>query len=292
MAFNLSNRCVHHFGRAITGVHRQFSYSVLRSTDKDHKLHKLYQSFSDPTTPYYMGPGEVGPSDPNDPPIESMTYQEYKEASAPHGRKKEKPPADTAPIGKAHADQAPPQLPPGTRPLSEEERHSLINGQMAGSAAAVLHLKEEGFDLDTAWEQSVAWGDLDSFRHLNNVKYIKYFESGRMRLTQRLGEQIGGTKLARDMMEARGVSIILKSIDVKFKRPVTYPDTLLIAHKPHSFAPTQFTLSCIAYSFTQSAPVCTAEAVCVWYDYDVWKKCIPPPELYDALRTRAPKERD
>lgn len=93
--------------------------------------------------------------------------------------------------------------------------------------------------------------------------------------------------MARDMMEARGISIILKSIDVKFKRPVTYPDTLLIAHKPHALTATQFTLSCLAYSYAQQAPVATAEAVCVWYDYDVWKKAEPSQAMAEALQRKA-----
>ncbi|KAG8719878.1 hypothetical protein FRC08_001802 [Ceratobasidium sp. 394] len=88
-----------------------------------------------------------------------------------------------------------------------------------------------------------------------------------------IGLEIYGPKGAKELLEGIGKSIILKSIEVKFKRPVTYPDNLVMMQQPHSTSPSRFTLSSIAYSLAQRAPVATSEAVCVWYDYDVWKKC-------------------
>ena len=41
-----------------------------------------------------------------------------------------------------------------------------------------------------------------------------------------LGEELGGPERARAMIRGQGVSLILKSIDVQFRRPVTYPDTV------------------------------------------------------------------
>ncbi|KAG8713978.1 hypothetical protein FRC11_010310 [Ceratobasidium sp. 423] len=95
----------------------------------------------------------------------------------------------------------------------------------------------------------------------------------RMHMMYLIGLETDGTKGGKAMLEGHGVSIILKSIDVKFKRPVTYPDNLVIMQRPHNTSPSRFTLSAIAYSLAQRAPVATSEAVCVWYDYDVWKKC-------------------
>lgn len=41
-----------------------------------------------------------------------------------------------------------------------------------------------------------------------------------------LGEELGGPSKAQAMIKAQGISLILKSIDVQFRRPVTYPDTV------------------------------------------------------------------
>lgn len=111
-----------------------------------------------------------------------------------------------------------------------------------------------------------------------------------MHLMEVLAEETGGgQKRAKDMMEGQGVSIILKSIDVKFKRPVTYPDTLLLSQRPHNTSSSRFTLSTLIYSLAQQAPVAECEAVCVWYDYDAWKKCNAPEDLGRALESRVTK---
>jgi len=123
-------------------------------------------------------------------------------------------------------------------------------------------------------------------RHVNNVKYARFFESGRMKWAASIGEEVGGSSQGKDMMLGKGISLILKSIDIKFKKPVTYPDTLLIAHKPHSLQPTQFNLQSIAYSYLQRRVVTESNAVIVWYDYDEWQKCVPPTELASAVQRR------
>ncbi len=41
-----------------------------------------------------------------------------------------------------------------------------------------------------------------------------------------LGREIGGPQKAKDMMSGKGVSLILKSVSLNYKRPVTYPDTV------------------------------------------------------------------
>lgn len=41
-------------------------------------------------------------------------------------------------------------------------------------------MKENGWDMGSLVEQDVVWGEMDSFKHLNNVMSIRYFETGRM----------------------------------------------------------------------------------------------------------------
>jgi Thioesterase-like superfamily len=97
------------------------------------------------------------------------------------------------------------------------------------------------------------------------------------------------------MLTGKGVSLILKTIQVKYKRPVTYPDTvrlpyldfraaplhhlfkLLIGQKPYpiSGSTTHFGLLSAAYSYAQRAVVAECDCTLVWYDYEKLKKCIP-----------------
>jgi len=41
-----------------------------------------------------------------------------------------------------------------------------------------------------------------------------------------LGNELGGPEKAQAMLKAQGTSFILKSIEVMFRRPVKYPDTV------------------------------------------------------------------
>ncbi|KZP01858.1 Thioesterase/thiol ester dehydrase-isomerase [Calocera viscosa TUFC12733] len=276
--------------RASSYSFRPLSYTASRPIDSDPKLRKLYASFNDASSPYYIAPGEIGPADPGYPPPDSVyPLSDVISESQPHKHKKvnanRDAERDTERVLRHKGDVSAEPPIPSTPSTANETTESMRTSQEARLKARQYAI-DELYDSTSFWEQDIAWGHLDSFRHLNNVQYVRFFESGRMLLTQRLGEEVGGAKRAQDMMQGKGVSIILKSIDVRFRRPVTYPDTLLIAHKPHSFHPTQFTLSCLAYSYSQQRPVCTAEAVCVWYDYDIWKKCEPSEALLKQLRLR------
>ncbi|KAH9996498.1 hypothetical protein BJV77DRAFT_987374, partial [Russula vinacea] len=101
-----------------------------------------------------------------------------------------------------------------------------------------------------------------------------------MRLMSSIGEELGGQAQADAFLRARGISFILKSIEVNFRKPVQYPDTLLIAHKPApdpdpKRASTQFLLHGGAFSYTQRAIVADSTSVITWYDYDRLAKCDP-----------------
>ena len=51
-------------------------------------------------------------------------------------------------------------------------------------------------------------------------------EQARIKWMMSLGDELGGPERARAMINAQGISLILKSIEVQYKRIVTYPDTV------------------------------------------------------------------
>ncbi|KAA1475517.1 hypothetical protein DENSPDRAFT_428592 [Dentipellis sp. KUC8613] len=237
-------------------------------------IKELQAAFRDPSSPFHLPPGAVGPASPD-------------------------APEDDAFAAEADAMQA-----------------------VAREAKAKLAAK--GYDTASFWEQPIVWGDHDAFQHVNNVRYVRFFESGRMKWITAVGKSIGPER-ASLMLSARGISFILKSIDVKFRRPVRYPDTvrfpplppphaaallmqahmqLLIAHKaspwPHTAeeaqAPinpaspplyrTQFLLHAKAWSYAQNTVVADSTSVITWYDYDNLRKCDPGDELWAAVLER------
>ncbi|KAG8927143.1 hypothetical protein FRC02_008443 [Tulasnella sp. 418] len=120
-------------------------------------------------------------------------------------------------------------LAPGTQGPSEEQMMNLAPSPevhrspaeastLANAEGAEEWALANGYDPLSFWEQKVVWGDLDSFRHLNNVRYVRFIESGRMKYFAELAKRLDEAR-AKDMMEGKGKSIILKSISVNFKRP-------------------------------------------------------------------------
>ena len=63
-----------------------------------------------------------------------------------------------------------------------------------------------------------------------------YAEQARIKWMMSLGEELGGPERAKAMINAQGVSLILKSIEVQYKRIVTYPDTV----RPFFLSPLPF----------------------------------------------------
>jgi len=163
------------------------------------------------------------------------------------------------------------------------ERDPHLNPASAEHARQIA--MANGYDPHSFWEQPVVWGDLDSFRHVNNVHFLRYLESSRIHWMRSWREELGDV-WARDILSGKGVGVILKSIDLKFRRPALYPDTLLISHKPHSPTPTSFGCKAIIQSYGQGKIVAESDSVLVWYDYDNLRKCEPPSELSQLIIKR------
>ncbi|MGP4712712.1 MULTISPECIES: acyl-CoA thioesterase [unclassified Psychrobacter] len=102
--------------------------------------------------------------------------------------------------------------------------------------------------------QSVQWGEMDAFNHLNNVVYYRYAESARIAYLQALG-----------MFDGSMVTMLAQS-SCQYLRPVTYPDTLLIGVRCQRLGNTSMVVEYSYYSDAQQAIVATAEAVVVRLD--------------------------
>jgi acyl-CoA thioester hydrolase len=70
------------------------------------------------------------------------------------------------------------------------------------------------------YRAAIAWGDMDAFQHVNNVVYLRYFESARIRYFEQ-------TPIF-DVMKAEGVGPIVHSHRIRYRLPLTYPDTIEI----------------------------------------------------------------
>jgi acyl-CoA thioester hydrolase len=120
----------------------------------------------------------------------------------------------------------------------------------------------------------VVWGEMDAFAHVNNVAYFRYFESARIAYGQAVGMM--------DWRETTGVGPIVAGASARYKRPVVFPDHLLVGVSVYKLADDRFWQRYCIVSQQQNAVTTEGEAEIVMFNYrDGKKTAIPEP-----LRTR------
>ncbi|KAK0536560.1 hypothetical protein OC835_001995 [Tilletia horrida] len=151
-------------------------------------------------------------------------------------------------------------------------------------AQAVEALAAKGYDRRLIWRQDLCWGDHDTFQHVNNVRYVRWYESARMLWGQHLATYIEDEQRRTDILRGTGVSFILGGINVRYRRPLLYPDTVLIAQTVAlPISEDRFTIQAIAYSVNQGAVASSGDQLCVMYDYVKLKKCPIPEDLRQVM---------
>jgi len=124
-------------------------------------------------------------------------------------------------------------------------------------------------------QQSVLWGEMDAFQHVNNVVYFRYFENVRIEYFQRIGWT--------DLQLATGQGPILASIEGRFKRPLRFPDSITIgARILPPLGADRLTMEYAIASAQQNAIVAEGKSLIVSYDYRQLQK-VPLP---GAVRQR------
>lgn len=124
----------------------------------------------------------------------------------------------------------------------------------------------------------VPWGDMDALGHVNNVAYFRYLETARIAYFESL--DVPGGLLRSE------VGPILRDTSCRFRRPVTYPDKLLVGATVSELRHDRFTMDYLAWSTAQDAIVATGSAELVGYDYAALRKAPWPDAVRDAVQAR------
>jgi acyl-CoA thioester hydrolase len=123
-------------------------------------------------------------------------------------------------------------------------------------------------------EVPVAWGDMDAQAHVNNTVYFRYFESARIAYFDRIGFR-GGPGRAQ-------IGPILGSTHCRFRRPLTYPDTVYVGVRVAEIGTDRLTLEQRIVSRRLGEVAAEGGAVIVCYDYAAGRKALLP----DSVRER------
>ena len=120
-------------------------------------------------------------------------------------------------------------------------------------------------------EQAVVWGEMDAYRHVNNTVYFRYFENARLEYFRRL-----------DWFEYErqtGIGPILAATQARFRRPLTYPDTIWVTARAASVESDRFHLEHSIVSKRLAAVVAEGKGTVVTYHHADGRKVPMPEEL-------------
>jgi len=124
-------------------------------------------------------------------------------------------------------------------------------------------------------EIPVAWGEMDSFQHVNNIVYLRYFESARIAYFERL-------KLM-EFVNQTGIGPILASVQCKFKIPLTYPDTVSVGTHISKVEHDRFVMEYYVVSQKHQKIAAEGEGIIVSFNYRENKKAPLPEEVKQRI---------
>ena len=118
-------------------------------------------------------------------------------------------------------------------------------------------------------EIPVQWGDMDAMQHVNNIMYLRYMESSRIKFF---------TDVLKIGFSPDGVGAILAEIHCKYKFPLTYPDTVIAASRilPESMDEYSVKIQHTIVSIKHQRVAAEGIARIVFYDYLEKKKAMIP----------------
>lgn len=155
---------------------------------------------------------------------------------------------------------------------------------VAGSEGYLTDPKRAGLH-----RHNIVWGEQDSMGHVNNVMYVRYAESGRCNTMRNFAKYVDPQHRQKweDMLTSRGIGLILKSITVDFKFPMTWPDRISVYHKLRTCPDektTSLILDVLILSENRQRPAARCLEDVVVYDYRLGKKSPMEPFMVEELK--------
>jgi acyl-CoA thioester hydrolase len=119
--------------------------------------------------------------------------------------------------------------------------------------------------------QAIVWGEMDSYRHVNNVVYFRYFENARLEYFRSLDWP--------GYEEETGIGPILAATQARFRRALTYPDTIAITAQLGVLDEDRFTLEHRIFSEQLGDLATEGQGTVVAFHYVRGEKVAIPEEL-------------
>jgi acyl-CoA thioester hydrolase len=122
---------------------------------------------------------------------------------------------------------------------------------------------------------TVQWGEMDSYGHVNNTVYFRWFESVRMETFRRLGWP--------EVERETGVGPILHSTQARFRAPIEWPDEVEVSARIRDVQSDRFTMLYEIRSRALDRVACEGSGLIVAFDYRAKAKATLPRAIVDAI---------
>ncbi|HDZ34695.1 MAG TPA: acyl-CoA thioesterase [Pseudoalteromonas sp.] len=122
---------------------------------------------------------------------------------------------------------------------------------------------------------TVAWADMDALQHVNNVVYLRYFEIARIDFLNKIN--------LFDTISPNGVGPVISENNIRYKRPVTFPDTLTVGVTISDIKTDRFVMNYTVFSHAQNAITTTGTSKVVMFDFETGQKAPIAEPLLSAL---------
>lgn len=129
-------------------------------------------------------------------------------------------------------------------------------------------------------EIPIAWGDMDAFQHVNNLVYLRHFETARMAYLERCDYKA--------VMEHTKVGPILRDSTCRYRIPLTYPGRVISATRVTHLKDDRFTMHHLVYSLDHKAVAAEGTAVIVCVDYEKNSKAPVPAKMRSIILNQEP----
>lgn len=117
----------------------------------------------------------------------------------------------------------------------------------------------------------VWWGDMDSFGHVNNTIYFRWFEHARIAFFEHV-------EWTNDL----GAGPILAKTDCVFRQPVTYPDSVEVIATARDLSEDRFTMGYEVVSERLGVAALGSGRV-IAFDYAAQKKAPIPTDVHARI---------
>tara|TARA_B100000676_G_C18049901_1_gene830429 strand:+ start:1727 stop:2212 length:486 start_codon:yes stop_codon:yes gene_type:complete len=132
-------------------------------------------------------------------------------------------------------------------------------------------------DYPSVVEVPVQWSDQDAFGHVNNAKYLTWFETSRIVYVKQCG--------MGHFMDNSKIGPILASATCNYRQQVAFPNDVLVGTRVSRVGRRSFTMEHRILSRDADGVVADGQSIIVMFDYEKQESVYVPEELRNAFDT-------